>query len=98
MVNYLFIIEDFPNIDISKYFSEAFEFIEKAKNNQSIVFVHCQMGKSRSVSIVIAYLMKYFKHSFASAFDFVRSRRKIAFPNIGFIKKLKEYEQFLSRG
>lgn len=33
--------------------------IEKAHDDNGIVFVHCAMGKSRSVCVIIIYLMIY---------------------------------------
>ena len=53
------------------------------------------MGKSRSTSFVIAYLMKIKKMNLNIALDFVRNCRKIASPNVSFIKQLKDYEKIL---
>jgi protein-tyrosine phosphatase len=49
------------------------------------------MGKSRSTSFVIAYLMKYMAMNFESAYKLVKSSRKCAFPNLGFIRQLREF-------
>lgn len=43
------------------------------------------MGVSRSVSVIVAYLMMKFKIGYDAAIDIVRKNRKMAFPNTGFI-------------
>jgi atypical dual specificity phosphatase len=53
------------------------------------------MGKSRSTTFVVAYLMKIKRLGLNYALDHVRKCRKIASPNSNFIKQLKEYEYFL---
>lgn len=70
-------------------------------NNQNRVLVHCAMGRSRSASMVIMYLMRKFQISFDTSFEIVKLRREIIDPNEGFIAKLKAFdrEQFkLKRG
>ncbi|XP_056174961.1 dual specificity protein phosphatase 1-like isoform X3 [Syzygium oleosum] len=59
------------------------------------VLVHCFVGKSRSVTIVVAYLMKKHGMSLSQALEHVKSRRRQASPNSGFISQLQEYEKFL---
>jgi protein-tyrosine phosphatase len=53
--------------------------------------VHCLAGVSRSVSLVLAFLIKHQGFSYNQAFDFVKSRRKIIHPNDGFIQQLKKF-------
>src|SRR5581483_3655005 len=50
-------ISDNPISIISEYFRECIDFIENAKSENGRVYVHCIAGISRSVTIVIAYLM-----------------------------------------
>lgn len=85
-------IEDFYSENISKYFNDCYDFIERSKGN---VYVHCAAGISRSTTIVIAYLMRKKQKGFLEMFEFVKSRRKYANPNEGFISQLKEYEKIL---
>ena len=49
------------------------------------------MGKSRSVTLVMAYMMKKYKISFYEALNFLKRKRNDASPNEGFIKQLKKY-------
>lgn len=44
--------------DIRKYFETTNEFLYQCKMRNEKVLVHCQMGISRSSTIVLAYLMK----------------------------------------
>jgi hypothetical protein len=39
--------------------------------------------------------MKYSKFKFDDAYTFVKKKRKIILPNLGFIKQLKEYEKLI---
>ena len=56
-VQWININDELP-VDIQKYFHETNEFLNQCKQNNEKVLVHCQMGISRSSSIVLAYLMK----------------------------------------
>jgi len=72
---------------------EAFEFIETAKNNNSKILVHCQLGKSRSSSVLIAYFIKYLGYERDSAYTFLKNKRKIVFPNLSFMNELKLFSK-----
>ncbi|RGB31037.1 protein-tyrosine phosphatase-like protein, partial [Rhizophagus diaphanus] len=54
-------IDDNPFADIYQHIGTCNAFIEKAKDRDGCVFVHCFAGISRSASIVIAYLMHFQK-------------------------------------
>jgi len=51
---------------VSTHFKEVFEFMEEilADDSEQVVLVHCAMGKSRSASMVIMFLMKKFKWNY----------------------------------
>lgn len=57
------------------------ESIQAGKN----VCVHCQAGVSRSVTVVCAYLMKYYGLGWIQAIDRVRDERFFICPNRGFL-------------
>ena len=61
-------------------------------HNQNRVLVHCAMGRSRSATMVIMYLMIKFQIPWDQAFDILKIRREIVDPNEGFIQKLKDFE------
>ena len=85
------IIHDFDQENIIKHFGECFNFIK----GDDKILVHCAAGASRSASIVIAYVMWNKKMTYSDAFDFVRNKRSIVYPNPGFIEQLKLFEKEL---
>ena len=90
-------IKDATDFEIEQYFEKGIEFINKAKANKDKgnLFVHCQLGKSRSTSIVIAYLIKEEKYSTDEAYKFLKKKRKAIMPNLGFMNKLRLFEKSL---
>ena len=71
--------EDHERFDLSVYFDQAADWI-KDKLEETNILVHCLAGVSRSVSLVLAYLMKHKGMNFDDAFYSVKSRRKIVNP------------------
>ena len=90
-------ISDRHYVNIIQYFNECIEFIKSAHTKGENVYVHCAMGISRSVSIVIAYIMNTQNKTFQDALNYVRSRRPQADPNFGFCCQLMQYEQELKK-
>ena len=80
-----------PTSNLRKYFELTNAFIDDALENGGRVFVHCSIGKSRSSTVVIAYLMHKFGWSLPEAFQFVKKRRTQAEPNPGFLAQLYQY-------
>jgi protein-tyrosine phosphatase len=73
-------LEDAEDESIYPHLEASHSFI-KDKLQEHNVLVHCQMGISRSSSLVIAFLMKEFGMSFNKARELVRSKREIICPN-----------------
>ncbi|KAG9242608.1 protein-tyrosine phosphatase-like protein [Calycina marina] len=71
------------------------EGLRKGKDDhKGSVLVHCAMGRSRSVTIVIAYLLRrYPQHTVDSALALVREAREMAEPNDGFMEQLHLYKE-----
>lgn len=82
-------LPDMCSSDLLSYFDETYEFIRDG-TTRGAVLVHCQMGVSRSATIVIAYLMKKYRISYREALDKVRSKRCV-YPNMGFVSQLQHY-------
>lgn len=62
------------------------------------VFVHCAMGKSRSVSAIIMYLINHRQMSYEESLQLIRLNRPMANPNLSYEKQLREYSlQVLKR-
>eukprot|EP01098_Paradermamoeba_levis_P000765 TRINITY_DN10892_c0_g1_i1.p1 TRINITY_DN10892_c0_g1~~TRINITY_DN10892_c0_g1_i1.p1 ORF type:complete len:346 (-),score=86.57 TRINITY_DN10892_c0_g1_i1:118-1092(-) len=88
-------ISDWPKEDILRHFDKAVSFIHDAIEKQNgTVLVHCAAGVSRSPSVILSYLMKIHKMSLETAFELVKSKRKIISPNRGFRRQLVIYEKF----
>uniref|UniRef100_H3DEL3 Protein phosphatase Slingshot homolog 1 n=1 Tax=Tetraodon nigroviridis TaxID=99883 RepID=H3DEL3_TETNG len=81
--------------DLLSHWNDTYNFIVKAKKNDSKCLVHCKMGVSRSASTVIAYAMKEYGWTLDKAYDFVKQKRSITRPNAGFMRQLAEYEGIL---
>lgn len=83
-------LSDQPKSDMLSYFDETDLFIKEGIS-KGAVLVHCYFGVSRSATVIIAYLMKKYKITYHEAFEQVKSRRSIVFPNQGFVSQLKIY-------
>ena len=89
-------IRDNVSENIECLFFLCINYINDVKEKKGRVLIHCYKGVSRSVSIVIAYLIYLYKWSYDKAFDFVQSKRSIANPNIGFYLQLKTFYKRLT--
>lgn len=67
-----------------------FDFLRKKLDSNALV--HCVDGISRSGTVVVAYMMKYFGMKFSDALTFVCARRSVISPHSGFRQQLHEYE------
>jgi len=85
-------INDEPSEQIRSFFQDIFEFIRRHHSLGHSVLVHCQMGISRSATLVIAYLMIDGHKTLGEAFQQVKGVRQQIDPNDGFIKQLRELE------
>jgi hypothetical protein len=69
---------------------------EKARADNCIILIHCMAGVSRSVTLTIAYLMKYFGLSMQAAYQLVKDKRPAISPNLNFMGQLVAFEQELN--
>ena len=93
-INYLTLnIRDNVSENIECLFFKCIDYINEAKEKNGRVLIHCYKGVSRSVSILISYLIYLNKWTYDEAFDFVQSKRSIANPNIGFYLQLKLFHK-----
>ncbi|CAH8261563.1 unnamed protein product [Arabidopsis lyrata] len=86
-------VVDKEDTNLEMYFDECVDFIDEAKRQGGSVLVHCFVGKSRSVTIVVAYLMKKHGMTLSQALQHVKSKRPVASPNAGFIRQLQDLEK-----
>lgn len=80
-------IEDIPEVNIIPTCEIAYDYIEK--NNGKTILVHCQAGGSRSVAVVIYYIMKKYNKTFDDSHAFFISKRSNININRGFLSQLK---------
>ena len=85
---YDFPIDDSREEDILSIFEKTNKILESHEN----VFVHCQNAVSRSVSVVLAYLM-YRGNDLRTSLNMIKNRKTYTKPNIGFYKQLLTYEK-----
>ncbi|AYV78176.1 MAG: protein phosphatase Slingshot [Edafosvirus sp.] len=81
--------DDREDQQISHLLVEIVDAIHNLIKEGKNVLVHCYMGRSRSGSVIIAYLMKYHEQILDDAIKFARSKKYDIWPNNGFINELK---------
>lgn len=85
-------LRDVEDEDIKEEFEKLLPVIRKELVNNRGVLCHCHAGRSRSASIVAAYLIKYHHMTCEEAINYIRERRTQIDPNPGYIEQLKEFE------
>lgn len=110
----VFTLEDKANADLLSILPSALAAIDDAlgahepeptatqvsdDSPERICLVHCFKGMSRSVSVIIAYLLSRhpdrFK-TFDEALCHVRNERPVACPNVGFALALRQFHKTLN--
>ncbi|MEJ1288561.1 dual specificity phosphatase and pro isomerase domain containing 1 [Cricetulus griseus] len=87
--------DDVPTFDLSVFFHSAAAFIDSAlRDDHSKILVHCAMGRSRSATLVLAYLMIHKNMTLVDAIQQVAKNRCVL-PNRGFLKQLRELDKQL---
>jgi protein-tyrosine phosphatase len=88
---YKYKLNDDYECDISQYFDQITQLIY----HKNIVLVNCMAGISRSATIVLVYLMRYYEVNLKEAFKYVRSKRSQICPNKKFLEYLMQEEKKL---
>uniref|UniRef100_A0A1A8F9P6 Dual specificity protein phosphatase 12 n=2 Tax=Nothobranchius korthausae TaxID=1143690 RepID=A0A1A8F9P6_9TELE len=83
---------DDPTADLLSHMDACFMFIDEAVKGGGAALVHCQMGRSRSATIVTAYLMKRHQLGFTEAYNRLKSVKRDVQVNSGFEDQLRQYE------
>ncbi|XAO22662.1 hypothetical protein I312_101435 [Cryptococcus bacillisporus CA1280] len=78
---------------VGKGMRDACEFLDDARLHSAPTYVHCQAGKSRSVTIILAYLIHANAWTLKTSYAYVAERRKGISPNIGFVAELMQWEE-----
>ena len=85
-------LRDLEEEEISAYFAPAAAFIDAAIQSGGGVLVHCHAGRSRSCSLVLAWLMMRQHWSLKEALNFLLEKRPQASPNPGYLEQLTALE------
>ncbi|KAL1923830.1 uncharacterized protein VTP21DRAFT_8810 [Calcarisporiella thermophila] len=79
--------------DVDACITEAIQFIDDARNANEPIFVHCKAGRSRSVTVVLAYLIRHYRWPLKAAYRHVFRVRPGICPNLGFVAELLRIEE-----
>lgn len=85
-------IEDEAHEDISVFFEQSYRWIDAAIKSGCRVLVHCKVGRCRSATICVVYLMRSRGLSLDDALKLMKSCRRQVHINHGFLKQLRAYE------
>lgn len=79
--------------NLIEHFATTYKFISNALAEGGSVFIHCAMGKSRSATVLTAYLMRNLKISRDKALAMIRETRPFVEPNDEFMRQLELYQK-----
>lgn len=79
--------------DVPASLHAACRFLDRMHAQGLATYVHCRAGKSRSVMVVMAYLMHQRRWRLQEAYGHVAACRPHASPNIGFMAELLHFER-----
>ena len=85
-------LRDTEDEDIITDFYRLVPIIHNELTNKRGVLVSCIFGRSRSASLLAAYLIKHRDMSAEEALQFIKSKRSQIDPNANYIRQLKQYE------
>lgn len=85
-------LRDSCNENLFRHLDEGAKFINQTLSQGHNILVHCFFGRSRSASIVIAYMIKYLKYSYQNSLKAIQNIRPIVQPNLNFEYQLQFLE------
>ena len=91
-------VPDEDGAPIQAHFDAAADFIDTAVRGGGKVYVHCETGKSRSATIVLAYRIKHSADTLRAAWDDTKERRPYAMPKPAFMRRLAAAFPIASKG
>lgn len=78
--------------DLLSHMDKCFLFIREAVDGGGAALVHCHAGRSRSATIITAYLMKRYQLGFTEAYNRLKGVKPDVQVNSGFEEQLSLYE------
>lgn len=85
-------INDSVTADMAQHMDRCADRINEVRSAGGVALVHCALGVSRSVTICLAYLVKYEGRTLREAYFEVKKKRPIIRPNEGFWRQLISFE------
>ena len=82
---------------IDESFDLACNEIKKSLDNKDSILVHCVAGRSRSCSIILAYLIRECNINLDEGLKLVKMKRPIIEPNASFVLQLKKFEEIIKK-
>ena len=95
--NKLIGLDDEPEEDLGPALEPAFAFLDEVRRVGGRCLAHCRKGRSRSVSVVLSYLVMKMGYTLDEAWKLVVRRRPVANPNSGFAEQLFRMELRVGR-
>ncbi|ELP89292.1 dual specificity protein phosphatase, putative [Entamoeba invadens IP1] len=77
---------------LDQVLTESLCWLIEMVNSGHKVLVHCEVGVSRSASVVLAYLMMVNHWTLKQSFLFCKAKRSVVCPNPGFIIQLYQFQ------
>ena len=87
---------DKVDADLLSHLEGAAAFVRDARAGGGQVLIHCKGGRSRSPTVLAAYLMAEHRLSLAQALQLIQQARPCAQPNPGFMSQLLEWQSQLA--
>jgi atypical dual specificity phosphatase len=87
------LIQDSCDAPLHTHFESCFQFIQSGLEAGGGVLVHCFAGRSRSATVVAAWLMCTHHLTMLEALAMVHAVRPQASPNAGFMRQLAAFEE-----
>lgn len=88
-------LRDVENEDLISEIESILPIIHQNLEEGKGVLVHCMEGRSRSVSICIAYMVRYLGYTVDSSLRFIKEKRSCINPNQGYLDQLYDYQDSL---
>jgi len=85
-------VKDSDLENLTPFFGIACELIDRSLQENCNVLVHCQQGKSRSATIVLAYLL-YKGSNLKDAYVKLKTARSIVKPKTAFLQQLVKWDK-----
>ncbi|XP_021455280.1 dual specificity protein phosphatase 22-B-like isoform X1 [Oncorhynchus mykiss] len=82
----------FISVFRTPFFKDSIIFIHESRLKGKGCLVHCVAGVSRSVTLVVVYIMTVTGRGWVESLAAVRVVRPCAGPNVGFLRQLEDFE------